>query len=207
MPRRRFRLLAIAAITAIAVAIAGCAASTFDPATPCTEDGRFPGAYPALEEALPPQHAGRPPDSRDSGRNCEPGSLGTLARHGVDELRYAGSIWDLSAGAAVSHALLEADGLDPAWVAEFYEEGARAGRRVEEVTVSEVALGDVEGTRIDALNGESYQTVVVGPADTDEDHVRVVIVANPVRQIQTRDAHDRVVAAALVSAFEGSCCN
>lgn len=194
----------IAVVVAL-LAAAACGPTTFDPATPCTEDGRFAGAYPALEAKLPRQHDGRTADTVDSGRNCEAESLGTLAARGVDELRYAGAIWDLGSGAAVSHAILEADALTAERVAEFYEAGARAGRRVEEVTVGDIALGELRGRRIDALNGESYQTVVVGPGDPDQ--IRVVIVANPIRQIETREAHEKVVVAALTSAFEAFCCN
>lgn len=203
-------LTSLASIRLLVVLVAivgatGCGSSTFDPATPCTEDGRFAGAYPALEGELPREYVDRAADSVDSGRNCEAGSLGTLATRGVEELRYAGAIWDKGSGAAVSFAILEADGLETDWVAEFYESGARAGRRVEEVTVSDMALGELSGRRIDALNGESYQTVVVGPGD--EDQVRVVIVANPIRQIETREAHENVVLGALTLEFEGVCCN
>ena len=200
---RSIRLLAVVLVGILAAA--ACAPSTFDPASACTEDGRFAGAYPALEQKLPREYIDRAADSVDSGRNCEAGSLGTLATRGVTELRYAGAIWDKGSGAAVSYALLEADELETAWVAEFYESGARAGRRVEEVTVSPIRLGQVEGTRIDALNGESYQSVIVLPHDAGQ--VRVVIVANPIRQIETREAHDSVVSGALAAAFPGPCCN
>lgn len=187
-------------------AMTACGAAAFDPSAPCTEDGRAPGAYPALERTLPMEYSGRPADSVDSGRNCEGPSLGTLTAHGVGELRYAGAIWDQGSAAAVSFAVLEADDLAAAWVAEFYEASARAGRRVEEVTVAEIGLGETQGTRIDALNGESYQTVVVAPGEA-ADQVRVVIVANPIRQIETREAHESVVLGALTFVFEGFCCN
>ena len=200
---RSIRLLVVVLVGIVAAA--ACAPSTFDPASACTEDGRFAGAYPALEEKLPREYIDRAADSIDSGRNCEAASLGTLGTRGVEELRYAGAIWDKGSGAAVSYAILEAEGLETDWVAEFYEAGARAGRRVEEVTVSDIALGELEGRRIDALNGESFQTVVVGPRDDDQ--VPVVIVANPIRQIETREAHENVVLGALSVEFEGVCSN
>jgi hypothetical protein len=193
---RSIRLLAAMLIVTL---VAACGPSTFDPATPCTQDGRFAGAYPALEQEVPREYAGRAADSVDSGRNCEADSLGTLATRGVEELRYAGAIWDKGSGAAVSFAILEAAQLETDWVAEFYEAGARAGRKVEEVTVGEIALGALNGRRIDALNGESFQTVVVGPVEADR--VRVVIVANPIRQIETREAHEEVVRGALAVVF------
>ncbi len=191
-------------LTALLLAVLGlaaCGTTTFDPESPCTEDGRFPGAYPALEAALPDQYAGRPADTVDSGRNCEPGSLGTLAARGIDELRFAGAIWDQGSGAAVSHAVLEGDGLESDWVTEFYEAGARAGRRVDEVTVGDASVGDLDGARVDALNGESYQSVVILPGEDDQ--VRVVIVANEIRDIQTRDAHDQIVLDVLNAAYSG----
>jgi hypothetical protein len=46
------------------------------------------------------------------------------------------------------------------------------------------------------LNGESFQTVVVWPRDG---RVAVVIVADFIREIQTREAHDKIVAAALAA--------
>jgi hypothetical protein len=189
----------LTAVILVVLGLTACGTTTFDPASPCTEDGRFPGAYPALEATLPDEYAGRPADTVDSGRNCEPGSLGTLVPRGIEELRFAGAIWDQGSGAAVSHAVLEADGLDMDWVTEFYEAGARAGRRVDEVTVGDVAVGDLDGARVDALNGESYQSVVILPGEVDQ--VRVVIIANEIRDIQTRDAHDRLVLDVLKAAY------
>ena len=179
------------------IALTGCGSRPFDSSGACTEDGRAPGAYPALEAILPATFDGRGPDSLDSGRNCRD-SLGTLASHGVEEVRFAGAIWDLGSGGGVTQAVLEAADLQPAWVTEFYETGARAGRRVEEVTLSRVAVGERDGTRIDALNGESYQTVVIVPDLANR--VRIVIVANAIREIATREAHDAVVGRALDAA-------
>ncbi len=124
---RSIRLLAAMLVVTLVTA---CGPSAFDPATPCTQDGRFAGAYPALEQEVPREYAGRAADSLDSGRNCEADSLGTLATRGVEELRYAGAIWDKGSGAAVSFAILEAAQLETDWVAEFYEAGAGPGRTV-----------------------------------------------------------------------------
>ena len=184
----------------------GCAGgATFDPSGPCVADGRAPGAYPDLEALPPKTYAARPPDRLDSGRNCTDQALGTLAEHGVDEVRFAGATWDLGSSSGVTMAIFEAEGLQADWVAEFYEAGARGARRVEEVTVGPIALGEADGTRIDVLNGESFQTVVV--AADDADRVRVVLVASAVREIETRAAHDTRVVGALTFWFPGSCCN
>ena len=44
-----------------------------------TADGSAPGAYPELEELVPPSFEERAPDRLDSGRNCTDENLGTLA--------------------------------------------------------------------------------------------------------------------------------
>lgn len=182
--------------------VVACGAPPFDPSGACTADGRAAGAYPALEALVPPKFEGRTPDSLDSGRNCSDAALGTLAARGIDELRFAGGIWDLGSGGGVTLAVLEAPGLQPDWVAEFYEAGARSGRRVEDVTVSETIVGGRPAARIDALNGESFQTVVVVPDAADL--VRVVIVASAIREVQTRAAHDEVVGAAVTALLDGA---
>lgn len=205
-PRPIVHVAAFAAALLLLAGAVGCSGgATFDPSGPCVADGRAPGAYPELE-ALPPKlYVDRPPDRLDSGRNCTDEALGTLAEHGVDEVRYGGATWDLGSSSGVTMAVLEADGLRADWVAEFYEAGARGARRVEELTVGPIALGEAEGTRIDVLNGESFQTVVVAPGDADR--VRVVLVASDVREIETRAAHDTRVVGALTLWFPGVCCN
>jgi hypothetical protein len=52
----------------------------------------------------------------------------------------------------------------------------------------------VSAHRIDVLNGESYQTVIVWPKG---DVVAAVLVADFIREIQTKDAHDKVVNEAI----------
>ena len=144
---------------------------------------------------MPARFEGRAPDRVDSGRNCTTGSLGTLASHGVTELRYAGGVWETGPSSGISHAVFEADGLESAWVAEFYEAGARTGRRVEALTRSAFEVGRLVGQRIDVLNGESYQTVLVLPRAPGQ--VAVVLVASFIRTIQTRHAHEQVVQRAI----------
>ncbi len=194
-PRGRRRAsLATAALAWLAVA---CGGSSFDPTTPCTADGRAAGAYPALEALVPGGFEGRPPDRLDSGRNCSPNALGSLVTHQVAELRFAGGTWDLGGSNGVSLVVLEAEGLQAAWVAEFYESGARAGRRTEDVRATSDVLPDGRtAARVDTLNGESFQTVLVWG---DGDHVRVVIVASFIREVETKAAHEAVVDAAAAA--------
>ena len=117
----------------LAVSAAGCggAAETFDPAGPCVVDGRVPGAYPELEARLPGSLDGNAPGNVDSGRNCSDGALGSLISHDVDEIRFAGATWDLGGGLAVSSVVFAtaAGDLPAAWIAEFYEIGARTAKR------------------------------------------------------------------------------
>ena len=189
-------------VTRLAVVCAlasSCAGATFDPSGPCSTDGRAAGAYPDLEALVPREFRGRAPDRVDSGRNCTPTALATLALHGIKELRFAGGIWDLGPNSGVTLAIFDAPGLEAAWVAEFFEAGARTARRVELVDVRSMAMPDgVAASRIDALNGESYQTVIVWP---DGDRVRVALVASFIREISTKAAHEEVVTDAIAAAI------
>jgi hypothetical protein len=189
----------IAVLALMCVLVGACAGATFDPSGPCSADGRAAGAYPELEALAPKVFDGRPPDKLDSGRNCTPGALATLAVHGVSELRFAGATWDLGPNSGVTLAVFDAPGLKDAWIAEFFEAGARTARRVETVDVGPMQLPDgPEAIRIDALNGESYQTVVVWP---DAGRVRVALIASFIREIESKDAHEGVVNKAIEAAF------
>src|SRR3954469_2307782 len=85
-------------LVALALAACGTAAvpeTSFDPASACTTDGRFAGAYPELEALLPAELDGKPPATVDSGRNCTPAALGSLAGAGVRGVRFAGATWPM----------------------------------------------------------------------------------------------------------------
>ena len=196
----RLAVLTVAAL--LAFVAAGCGAS-FDPTGPCVTDGSGPGAYPTLEAAIPATYNGAKPSQLDSGRACTSAGLGTLAAHGVKELRFAGGVWSTGTDSGLSFAVfLDQDGptLDPAWMAEFYGASAAQGKNVQSIeTVAYPVSGSTNGQRIDVLNGESFQSVVVWQADG---WVAVALVADFVREIQTKEAHDAVVRAA-VDAFAG----
>lgn len=200
----RFRLRAVFAVAVLVVLCAvasGCAGATFDPSGQCNSDGRAAGAYPDLEALVPRAFQGRAPDRVDSGRNCSSAALATLALHDISELRFAGGIWDLGSSSGVTLAIFDAPGLETAWMAEFFEAGARTARRVESVDARSIVLPDgVAASRIDALNGESYQTVVVWP---DGGRVRVALVASFIREVSTKDAHEAVVTNAIAAALGG----
>jgi hypothetical protein len=170
------------------VATAGCSApspyTTFDPTTACTTDGRFPGAYPSLEARLPVRLDGRGPDTRDSGRNCTAGELGTLAGHGIHEVRYAGATWELGAQSGVTLAIFTGSGLTAEWLGEWFESSARAARNTRNISPSRPTVGGRPAYRLDTVNNDSSQTVITwdGPSG---DAVYVVIAADvPESRIQ-----------------------
>ena len=188
---------------AAGVLLVGCGGRTFDPEGPCTADGSAPGAYPQLEATVPTALNSARPTELDSGRACTPAGLGALATHGVNEMRFAGATWAESSNSGTSLAVFtDPDGppLQAAWMAEFYESGARAASKVDSVETSEfVVRPSVAGRRVDVLNNESFQTIVVWERSGQ---VAAALVANSIREIQTREAHDRDVRAA-VDAFGG----
>lgn len=194
----RARALGLLLLAALLMALAGCAGAGFDPSGPCTADGRVAGAYPELEAIVSTTFRDRPPDRLDSGRNCTPKALATLLAHGVTEVTFAGANWDLGSSSGLTLAIFEAPGLDAGWLAEFYEAGARTAKRTESVDVTTVVIpGGRSGSRIDALNGESYQSVIVWP---DGNRVRVALIGSFIRAVETKDAHEAVVQEALDAA-------
>ena len=102
-------LLAVAARPAVLVACAGGAAASFDPTGPCKADGSAPGAYPALEALIPTTYRRRArPRPLDSGRNCTPENLGSLAAPGITEVDFAGGDLDVRCRTAVGAGRLHA---------------------------------------------------------------------------------------------------
>ena len=196
--QRRHAAVLVAVIAAFAIAVAGCAAS-FDPEGPCTADGRTPGAYPSLEALVPRDFGGQAPTRVDSGRNCTERALGSLVRHGIDELRFAGATWETGTSSGVTLAVLEAPELKADWVHEFYRLGAESARNTESVDAGPFDIAGKPGFRVDTLNGESYQTVIDWQ---DGDRVRVVLVSSFVRQVTSKSEHEETVSAALEAALE-----
>jgi hypothetical protein len=193
----RLSRLLIAVLTLVASVLAGCSAGpSFDPDGPCTVDGQTPGAYPHLEAQIPPAFEAGPPTRLDSGRNCTARNLGTLAAAGIGEVRFAGGLWELGERSGVTLALMTAPGLTQQMVADFYEAGARAGRKTEEVRRSGMPGDRGSWTRIETLNDQSFQTIVVMQHEGAADRVQVVLVGSDVREIADRDAHEaRVIRA------------
>ncbi len=186
------RIGPLATALLLASIVAGCGSSipivSFDPAAPCTTDGRQPGAYPDLEAVVPTAYEGQAPDSVDSGRSCTPGALGTLAARGIEELRFAGATWGLGGTSGMTVAAFEADRLDPAAMIEFYQEGARGNRKTEKLQASDTTAGGRPARRLDVLQSDgAYQTIVAWPSGIDG-RVMVLLAA---------DVGDTKVAAAV----------
>jgi hypothetical protein len=190
LPRRRLALGALLAIALSACGGAGAEAS-FDVAAGCPSEGRAAGAYPELEARIPSTYEGRGPNQLDSGRHCDPASLGSLAPAGFDEVRFAGGTWDLGGYRAAALVVFEAPGLTADQVAEFYETSALAADRTQITGRSTPEIAGRPGHRLDSRTGDRTQTVVTWPS-ADEGVVNVVL---------TNDLPDPKVQAAI-DAFE-----
>lgn len=148
---------------------------------------------------MPATFGGAEPQSVDSGRNCSAGNLGTLARHGITEVRFAGGLWETAGRSGVRMALFSAPGLTVEQMGEFYESGARGARKTEAITTAPLEVSGLAGRRLDTLNDESFQTIIV-LEDREPDLVRAVLVASNVREVGTREAHEAVVQSATDAA-------
>ncbi len=178
-PRRsasRTAALGVALLVAGAGLLAACssAASSFDPAAACTSDARLAGAYPRLEALIPARVFGVPPTRLDSGRNCTPTNLGTLADHGLREVRFAGGLWERSPSSGVTLAVFEGDGLTAEMMGEWYEATARLSSKTAGLRPSRPMVDGRQAYRLDLLASEVPQTVICWPSQ-DGSSVRVVI--------------------------------
>jgi hypothetical protein len=201
-PRRRLPSAALSvaiSLTLLAGAVAGCSAlggAAFDPSGPCTTDGRAAGAYPELEALVPDQLAGEPPERLDSGRNCSAANLGTLAGHGIDEVRFAGGLWELGAESGTTLAVFRADGLSAADMGEFYEAGANDGRKTSNIEVRDPTIAGRDAFRLDLVNDGRLQTIVALDGTT-AGTVFVVLVSTAARDVSDPAAHETAVTSAL----------
>jgi hypothetical protein len=167
MPRSlRSGLLAFAVVLVVAGCSSGGALTSFDPTTPCTADGRFPGAYPDLEAEVPKLYMSAAPETLDSGRNCSSANLGSLAGQGITMVRFAGGTWTFGAERAAVLARFTADGLDATKLADFYEASAKAAARTSITNETTPTVAGRPGFRLDTETGERTQSVLVWPSGT-----------------------------------------
>ena len=135
-------------VLAVALAAAACSGGpppSFDPTGDCTTDGRAPGAYPDLEALVPTSYQGVAPGTLDSGRNCTVTNLGSLARLGIKEVRFAGGTWSFGAERAAVLAVFRTHGLTADYLAAFYNESARAAARTKILGASDPTIAGRPG--------------------------------------------------------------
>lgn len=196
----RATALALALVLAGSVAACGSAGGTFAPSGACVTDGGAAGAYPELEALAPRTLDGKDATAVNSGRNCTALALGTLAEHGVTEMRFGGATWDLGGGAGESIGVIALPDrpLPLAWAEEFYLAGALNGTKTDNVKSSHPTVpGTTDAFRIDALNDLSQQAVVLWQLG---EVVRVVVVATPVGPNASMADHEAKVSAAIAAA-------
>jgi hypothetical protein len=164
------------ALVALAGSMAACGsdAASFDPTGPCSGEGSAPGAYPDLEALIPTSYQDRAPDTLDSGRNCTPENLGSLASAGITEVRFAGGTWGFGGIRAAALVVFQAPGLTADEVADFYTSSAKAASRTTVTGESEVTIAGQSVRRMDSMTGDRTQSVVVWPA-AEPDTVNVVL--------------------------------
>jgi hypothetical protein len=176
LPRPVLRLttpVVALALTLVLAACSGAPAASFDPTGACSGDGAAPGAYPDLEGMIPTTYHEAAPQKLDSGRNCSPENLGSLAAAGISEVRFAGGTWTFGEPAVVL-AVFTAPGLTADLLADYYANSAGAANRTEIVGQSSPTIDGRQGRRLDTKTGDRQQTVIVWPA-LEEDTVNAVI--------------------------------
>jgi hypothetical protein len=186
-------LIALASLAVFVAACGGGAPASFDVAAGCPVEGRVAGAYPDLEKRIPTSYEGRAPDTLDSGRHCDADSLGSLAKAGFDEVRFAGGTWDFGGERAAALVVFEAPGLTANQIADFYGTSAQGANRTTITGVSTPEISGRSGYRLNTMTGDRVQTVVVWPSATS-DVVNVVI---------TNDLPDPKIQSAI-DAFSGA---
>jgi hypothetical protein len=186
-------LIALASLAVFVAACGGGAPASFDVAAGCPVEGRVAGAYPDLEKRIPTSYQGRAPDTLDSGRHCDADSLGSLAKAGFDEVRFAGGTWDFGGERAAALVVFEAPGLTANQIADFYGTSAQGANRTTITGVSTPEISGRSGYRLNTMTGDRVQTVVVWPSATS-DVVNVVI---------TNDLPDPKIQSAI-DAFSGA---
>ena len=180
--------LFVLAVALLAAACSGGPPPSFDPTGDCTTDGRAPGSYPDLEALVPTRYQGVAPGTLDSGRNCTVTNLGSLARLGIKEVRFAGGTWSFGAERAAVLAVFRTHGLTADYLAAFYNESARGAARTKILGASDPMIAGRQGHRLDTMTGERLQTVIVWPS-AEPDVINVVI-SNDLPDARIQDAID-----------------
>lgn len=178
----RYRGLSLALPMVLALVVTACGAATpvtsFDPASACTTNGRMPGAYPDLEALLPKAYAGAAPATVDSGRNCTKDALGTLADAGIQGVTFAGATWPLGGSSALTVAVFEGDGLQPAEMVDFYAKSAAAATKTDKAQVSDTTVAGQPAKRLDVLASDGSGSTIVAWPGAAPGQVMVLLAAD-----------------------------
>jgi hypothetical protein len=180
---RRPRSAELAALAALCLAAAtllaacgGTSTASYDPSAACggADVQRMAGMYPDLEARLPTTLDGRAPTLRDSGRYCSRKTLGPLLDAGHEEVHFAGSTFQTGGQAGLSLVAYDAPGLTADEMAAAFRAGAASGRRVQVVSDAERIVDGRPGRRLELINGDARQVVIVWP-DAAPDRVLAVL--------------------------------
>ncbi len=134
------------------------------------------GAYPELEARIPVELGGEEAASRDSGRFCSKDTLGSIYEAGVEETRFGGAIWERGRG-GIQLGAFEGDGLTAELMAEEYRRAASRDRGTDAVRPTTLEVDGRPAWRIDVVNGDSRQAIVVWPS-ADGRVVQTVVAAD-----------------------------
>jgi hypothetical protein len=164
------RAAALVGLLGAGLLLAACSGvdTSFDPSAPCDPAAReqMGGAFPELEARVPTLIDGQEATSRDSGRFCSAETLGSVYEAGVSEVRFGGGIWEVGERGGIQLGAFEGEGLTPALLAEEYRQAADASRRTEAVRATTLEVDGRPAWRVDVVNGNSRQAIVVwGSAD------------------------------------------
>ena len=138
----------------------------------------MPGAYPSLEALLPKAYEGAAPATVDSGRNCTRNALGTLADAGIDGVEFAGATWPLGGSTALTVAVFEGDGLEPAEMVDFYAKGAAGASKTDKAQLSDVTVGGQAAKRLDVLASDGSGSTIVAWPGGAPGRVKVLLAAD-----------------------------
>jgi hypothetical protein len=194
-------LLALVLVSVVAATACSVGGAAFDPTGPCLDDGQAAGAYPELEALIPTAFEGEPPGRLDSGRNCTPEGLGPLVDSGIEEVRFAGGLWELGSESGTTLAVFSGEGITAEIMGRFYHQGADEARKTEDVVGAPSTVAGRPGYRLDLTNDGYLQTVVTWPSP-DGAVVRAALVSSAARDVEDPAAHEAVVERAI-AAFEG----
>lgn len=192
------RLCAVIALLT-AAAVGGCnglgpfgaarPTATPRPDQPCggLDEQVASGFYPELEALLPAAVEGQAPIQKDSGRYCSAAKLGTLfTRDDHPEVHFAGAVWPgTNNTTGVSTVIFQAAGLTMDQVADSYAVAAGDASNVTRVVSSAETIHGRSGVRLEVINQDTTQLVIVWPGATPG---RVDIVLGSAPDVKQLDA-------------------